>query len=78
MYSSQLGKSMNHGQSFIPGRVGRRNSAPGAAPAPNPLATAPTGAAVAPYAPILKQRGGKLARPRPRTPLQQAIYPQAV
>jgi hypothetical protein len=68
---------MNHGQSFIPGRVGRRNSAPGAAPTANPLAAVPLAAATDPYAPALKQRSGKLARPRTRTPLQQAIYPQA-
>lgn len=70
---------MNHGQSFIPGRTGRVNSRPGTAPAPNPAAVPPPtgGMDMATGAPIMKQRGGKMARPRtPRTPLQQAILPQ--
>lgn len=78
MYSKPLGASMNHGQSFIPGRLGRRNSAPGQAPSPAPAPPA-VGGGIDQNSPALKQRGGQLAKPRrQRTPLQQAIYPQAV
>jgi hypothetical protein len=88
MYSKPLGESMNYGQSFIPGRLGRNSRPPGspqpvAAPAPvggTDRTTSSLGQTTESAGPVLKQRYGRAQKPRKQpNPLMSAIMgrPQA-
>jgi hypothetical protein len=88
MYSKPLGESMNYGQSFVPGRLGRNSRPPGSpqpVAAPKPMGgtdrnTSSIGQTVTDAGPVLKQRYGRAPKNRKQpNPLMSAIMgrPQA-